>query len=789
MPAQKLSYKVDVDTGSAVNDLERLGQAGGDAGRDIAKGFDQAKTASQQALEALSGKLDQVEADAKGAASAVAAIKAHLTVDVDDAKVAGFVSDLKSKMGVAFDDVEQDAREFAAVLERGVDMSKTVNEIHGVGTALDTTRGSADQSRSVFANMVGNTTQDLGELGGVAGTLGVGIGQLGEYAADGTISLKGLAGMAGPMALLAAAGAGVQAVMKNIAETKAFNVDQVKAFADAFAELGDSSSALATSLDGVFNARVDNDSLWGQLTGAQKTQDLATNLAEVGVTLSDIDRIIRSGASDRASFELLPDVQNLDAILQTAGLSVNEYEAIMDGVFETTTNWTRATDGAVKSAEFFGSSLSTINEQIKSQLIDENPFAIMDMGLFQTGGHLVDLKAIWNDVVRDMSDDDASFDTTAGNVDVLAEAFRMSTDEVIALAREQTTTTKTTGELGDITHTAADAQADAADAAAELTDHLNAQADALQSTIDKQTEMIDASHDWADSQQAFRDATADLPAMLEATNKVLDDSASTSEDYTDALREQRNGAEDWVDQLVATRIELDRGRGVTRSAAQTQDDYAEGLGRIAGHLNADVIPAVAAYYANVLQIPENKQTEFEVILATGDQAKIEAFIAENSGTKDLAVKVSTDTAKLAKVDTMIQAVGDGAHATVVVGADASAAYATKANLQKPWFTTLWITPRTTSATIGGRVVDFGNARSVAPAGARAVRADVAVAELAAAPPVPSPPSHMLAPITVAAPAVAPINVTVNAGVIGNRYDVSRWVRGALRDQQRLGRMN
>jgi hypothetical protein len=220
MPAQKLSYKVDVDTGSAVRDLARLGEAGADAGKDIADGFDKAETASSKALKALSQPLDKVETDAKGLAEAVDAIKANLTVDVDDAKIAGFASDLKNKMGVAFDAVTADAKEFADVLERGVNMDRTTSELRHVGDELDTVRSNSDQSRSVLANMAGNAAQDLGELGGVVGTLGVGIGQLAEYATEGNIGLKDLGKVAGPMAGLAAATFLIQGISSGLADLK-----------------------------------------------------------------------------------------------------------------------------------------------------------------------------------------------------------------------------------------------------------------------------------------------------------------------------------------------------------------------------------------------------------------------------------------------------------------------------------------------------------------------------------------------------------------------------------------
>jgi hypothetical protein len=803
MPERKLSYKVDVDTGSAVRDLERLGAAGGDAGRDIAQGFDQAKSASEQALSALSAKLDQVEADARGTASAVAAIKAELTVAVDDDKITQFVSDLKNKMGVAFDAVEADAKEFADVLGRGVDMSKTVNEIHGVGDALDTTKGHADQSRSVFANMVGNTTQDLGELGGVVGTLGVGMGQLGEYAADGTISLKGLAGMAGPMALLAAAGAGVQSVMKNIAETKAFNVDQIKSMSDAFGELGDTSLALRESLDGVFNARVDDDSIWGQLTGGQKTEDLADDLATVGVSLRDIDQIIRSGATDRESWELLPDVQNLDRVLQTAGVSVDQYGRIMDGVFESTINWTTATKGAQASAEFFATSLADINEIIRAEDMAESPLARLDWGLYvsEIDGARYDLKAIWNDVVRDMADGGAEFDSTAGNVDILAEALRMSVPDVVALAREQTSATKTAGDLATATRDTVDAEAEATKAAQETTDALHGERDAIQELIDAEQGRIDSAVTFADAQQDLRDASAALPGMFAETGAVINDTGASIEDVTAAIQTQRGETEAWIDGVVETRDKWAETNGVVRTGAERVADYAEALGQVAGQVDDDVIPALAEYYSNILKIPRSKQTEFETVLLRGDQDEIEAFIAANSGTKDLAIKVSAQEAELKSIDAEIQAVGDGAQATVQVDANtAPAADDIGYFRRQEGARALAVPAKANTASADATMSAWRKTQANTPVyvtikAANAVQVHTTPVygkagptATATAAPTATTTGGGGGSVMVAAPPITNLNVTIQAGVIGNRWDVTRNVVKAVNDAHRLGRL-
>jgi hypothetical protein len=598
-----------------------------------------------------------------------------------------------------------------------------------------------------------------------------------------------LAGMAGPMAALAVAGAGVASVMKNIAETKKFDADQVKKFSDAFAELGDTSRALSTSLDGVFNARVDNDSLWGQLTGAQKTQDLATNLAKVGVTLGDIDRIIRSGASDRASFELLPDVQNLDAILQGAGLSVSEYEAIMDGVFETTKNWTTATDGAAKSAQFFGSTLSTVNEAIKGQLIEENPFAAFDWGLFQTGGHLVDLQAIWNDVVRDMSDDDASFSTTAANVDVLAAAMHMTREEVIALAREQGDYAKATGDSTAITELFAEQQ-DAAAAAVQ------GQVDALQALIDKNQGIIDSTHDLAAAQQEWDDTLAAWPSTIAALNAAIDD-ADTSEERVDAINAERDAVEANTDQWERAMELRFKNQGVEFTNVDKVNAQAHALASVASTLDDDVIPSLATYYRDIFNIPEDRMTSFEIVLARGDADEIELFIANNSGTKDLAIKVAADQAALDQTQADLD--GTATPRTALVTAEAStwdakgqlnglkaplvapvSADTSQATADMNWWRRI---QGTTPVTVPVKTSTSRITKSAAPQAA-------GVSTMEAAPTATSAASggDVWAPMSLSVGRPVNINVEVKAAVIGSRADVQRAVLDAMAQAQRLGRI-
>lgn len=170
--------------------------------------------------QVLDGLADTAEADLDDTRLAAERLDAVLSDDLTFS--AREVLREFERMGLSSRDVldatEDDVRALAAQLERlDTVASKAGDEIGGAGrraaSGLDDMNTSGDQSRSVLANLAGNTAQDLGEVGGVVGTLGVGIGQLAEYAVDGNIALRNLAAVAGPMALLAVGGMALTSIM------------------------------------------------------------------------------------------------------------------------------------------------------------------------------------------------------------------------------------------------------------------------------------------------------------------------------------------------------------------------------------------------------------------------------------------------------------------------------------------------------------------------------------------------------------------------------------------------
>jgi hypothetical protein len=102
--------------------------------------------------------------------------------------------------------------------------------------------------------MVGNSAQDLGALGGFAGSAGVAIGQMAEYASDAALAGEGLASALGSMALVAGPIAGISLallgindIMTSMAEGKAaskiFDAEQVDQFTAAINKGGDAATA------------------------------------------------------------------------------------------------------------------------------------------------------------------------------------------------------------------------------------------------------------------------------------------------------------------------------------------------------------------------------------------------------------------------------------------------------------------------------------------------------------------------------------------------------------------
>lgn len=432
------------------------------------------------------------------------------------------------------------------------------------------------------------------------------------------------------------------------------------------------------------------------------------------------------------------------------------------------------------------------------------------------------LPATWQVLIANFKDGQFTLENAEVLINRIAAATNLAPGDVLNIVAEKASESeaaleKTATAMDHVASAAggfAGAEGDVASASQATADALNAQADALQAIIDKRQAMIDATDDLAAAQQEWDDQLEAFPGIVAETSKAMDESTEGSDEWVAARNDQRDALESLTDQFVTTTKLQAQANGEDLNAVQIQEARAEGLARVAGTLDDRVIPAVAAYYSGILKIPENRRTEFETVLARGDQAEIEAFIAKNSGTKKLAIQVEADEAKLAKVDTAVTAltapktvpVTAEAHTatakeqlnglkqlgvTVPVGADTSSAKSTVDRFRSNEANTpIYI--KVAATTVGGGGGGYSKPAPTTLAAPLALTPgptplegeDVAVTPYADTVAVAS----FGTPVSVAGPSFTPTvhnHVTISAAVIGSRFDVQRAVSKALRQAQRI----
>lgn len=215
-----------------------------------------AKDNASKVIDKIVKKIDGMEADE--ARITVTAETAKLEKQLDRArqKLEGLEGDEATVQARLIGTIEEDLEQANKLLEQLDGQTATV-KIDSVGAkqGLDDIGKSANSSKSVLANMVGNATQDLGALAGAAGSTGVLIGQMGEYMADARFEgekmgsvLRSFALVAGPAAALSAAiGILTNVMAENAARAKAAEA-RIKGLGKAMEGAGDDSEDLTAFL-------------------------------------------------------------------------------------------------------------------------------------------------------------------------------------------------------------------------------------------------------------------------------------------------------------------------------------------------------------------------------------------------------------------------------------------------------------------------------------------------------------------------------------------------------------
>jgi hypothetical protein len=790
---QKLKYVVETDTTGAVRDLDKLGRAGEDAGKQIAEGFDTAASKSVQAIDKLITGLDEVTAESKRTVAAVDTIGAAFGEGFNPQAASGIVQALR-RAGAEFDDIEAKAEELAAAMKRvdsvrldgpAQSMRGMSGELDHVGDGLEKVHGEADQSRSVLANMAGNTTQSLGALGGVVGDLGMGLGQIAEYATEGNISMQGLAQMAGPFAALTVVSLGLQQALGNIAETKAWERDQVDGYTDAVNDAGDSIAAVLQMAEDGLTGRIRDESILGGLLDKEKTVDLIKLLDEAGLTLTDVSDAIRSGAHDRTEFSdwlngASPEAAEFRAQFDDLANSGERYTPVMEAILSNTTAYTAAIEGAAVKTRVMASNVESVNEQLRNQRIDADPLAVLTEGAIKFGQVMVDPVVLWRQLVDDLRDGQADMVASAMAIDTFAAATGRSKEEIEALAVEQGKGTKAMADFQTHTEKAADAAEDAGVSFAEVgrilssTDwdatSIQATSSAMQGFFDSATRGPDAVAGVYDALNALQDAFKEqrkaggqdlLPNLSTPEGRATMDAleqlgTSLIPDITKAF-DDSNGSADKFNESM------------TGLYQRTLNQLADQL-----HITQDEAKQLLA---QIGLTPESFSTQYEMIGTEEAKLKLQLLQGVIQGLpRDVQARIAYQIQMGDYTGAVNTAVQYGRKHPIVqpTEADTSGAQSDIDRFRKQQASVpIHIPVRATTSAPPVYVKTGGANQQAVPAGVAALAGPVPVAQVS---------------FPTAAPARSPVtvNVAIRAGAIGNRFDVERAVVRAVRSATRVG---
>jgi hypothetical protein len=341
---------VDIELNLSDRDAQRKLK---DTAREIGKvedALEDAESAGKQMARAIEMAADDMVDEIEKTKRAVDALE--LALDGMDADPQQVVGDLK-RMGLTAEEIEADADELAAALKR-IDDVKVSADKAGF-TDLNKVMGETRDTGKASSAAIGGIGGSISELPGIGnlGPIAESIGQLAEGALEGEVNVKQLGGALGVLGGTAAAMWVVNKAMESIAETKAFNDEQIESFRDAVEETEEGLSAVNEQLRSTQEITGRAGGIAGFFEG---TKDITKDLIEAGVTYDEWVAAIEDGgpALDTVTEKLREQREAMVAARDEAlrnGETTIEFErniSSLDNAIEIATetreNYTKATE-------------------------------------------------------------------------------------------------------------------------------------------------------------------------------------------------------------------------------------------------------------------------------------------------------------------------------------------------------------------------------------------------------------------------------------------------------------
>lgn len=498
-----------------------------------------------------------------------------------------------------------------------------------------------DQSRSVLANMAGNSAQDLGEVGGVVGTLGVGLGQLAEYATEGNIKLSQLAAVAGPMLALAAAGLAVQYAVENIGKAQE-QTDQKTASAtqSLLEQLGvlDRIKAAVTDAAGTYESAADAFSS-SLITDDGDYQKAIQSLGALGLSAKDLGQtMIDLERNPRAALEKL--AMGAGATAEQAKIlaaAVNDYEDL-DSITDELRNL------GVNGFDEVARALEELNDQQQNYDVDTVAKGILDQARAA------------DDATRAMVEQAEATakakDENASATDVLSEFLRVQ-GETKAAAAAAVTAIDDFGASVEETKAKVEAERQAIQ---ENANALLAQAEARMAGVNAARAASDADFALAEARDQMALTLAELPGKEEALKKTLDDGSLSAAEHATALIELNGLYRDAAQDAIAAADAAERkakedaaATGTTLSATAALDANNRELIAQATQLNGPSRQALIEHLARVNGLDVSVVSDIITNADPTSLADAESKLADASRSRDATVLADADTSQ-AKAD-------------------------------------------------------------------------------------------------------------------------------------------
>jgi hypothetical protein len=320
-----------------------------------------------RALErATDDAIDELEATRR----AVDALDRSLgDVDMDPAAL---VADLK-RAGLTAQDVEADADALAAALKRAGDVKITAKKL-GFDD-VDQALGRTTERSRVASTAIGGIGNSISELPGIGslGPVAESMGMLAENALEGEANLKGLVIAGGGLAALGLTMGAISKAMQSMADTDAFNTEQVESFRDAINETNAELSAVNEHFR-------EAQEIAGRAGGLgpffEKTKEITAQLIDAGVSYDEwvdavetggpaLDAVTEKMRAYRDSLKEQRDEAN-NSLQPTADLerAISEIDNAIEIAGETADNFTKALQENTRNQQWMAASTRLTGEEL-----------------------------------------------------------------------------------------------------------------------------------------------------------------------------------------------------------------------------------------------------------------------------------------------------------------------------------------------------------------------------------------------------------------------------------------